>query len=77
MQAQHAWGAQQIQEMLVDLKGFYLKLGQILASKADMLPAVYREALEVLLDDMPQQSQRHIATTIRRELGAEADQVCV
>ena len=61
--------------MLRDLKGFYLKLGQILGSKADVLPQVYTDALSQLFDCMPAASNRHIRNTVRTELGAAVDQV--
>lgn len=61
--------------MLRDLKGFYLKLGQILGSKADVLPQVYTDALSQLFDCMPAASNRHIRHTVRSELGAPVDQV--
>lgn len=52
-QAQHEAAADRLFEMLADLKGFYLKLGQILATKTDMLPAPYTASLSRLLDRMP------------------------
>eukprot|EP00892_Ulva_mutabilis_P002032 jgi/Ulvmu1/1182/UM108_0010.1 len=67
---QHERGAQDITAMLRDLKGFYLKLGQILGTKADLLPEVYTKALSQLFDSMPAASDRHVQQTIRRELGA-------
>lgn len=61
--------------MLCDLKGFYLKLGQILGSKADVLPQVYTDAFSQLFDSMPATSDRHIRGTVRRELGESVEQV--
>lgn len=52
-QAQHEAAADHLFKMLADLKGFYLKLGQILATKTDMLPASYTASLSRLLDRMP------------------------
>ena len=51
--AQHEAAAGRIFDVLCDLKGFYLKLGQILASKTDMMPLPYTESLKRLLDKMP------------------------
>jgi aarF domain-containing kinase len=50
---QHECAAGQIFEVFSDLKGFYLKLGQILATKTDMLPAPYTSSLSRLLDKLP------------------------
>ncbi|PNH06145.1 hypothetical protein TSOC_007514, partial [Tetrabaena socialis] len=49
--------------------GFYLKLGQILAAKTDMLPAPYTESLSRLLDRLPPAPYGSICRTIRAELG--------
>ena len=40
-------------DILCDLRGFYLKLGQILATKTEMLPEPYINSLRRLLDKMP------------------------
>lgn len=72
---QHARGAQDITAMLRDLKGFYLKLGQILGSKADVLPQVYTVALSALFDGMPAASNRHVQQTIQQQLEAPLQQV--
>ncbi|EFJ47150.1 hypothetical protein VOLCADRAFT_34029, partial [Volvox carteri f. nagariensis] len=50
--------------------GFYLKLGQILASKTDMLPQPYTESLSRLLDRLPPAPFRVVRRTIQAELDA-------
>ncbi|KAG2499766.1 hypothetical protein HYH03_002063 [Edaphochlamys debaryana] len=67
---QHERGAGEIFDMLAELKGFYLKLGQILASKTDMLPQPYTESLSRLLDRLPPAPFASVRRTIRAELGA-------
>ncbi|KAG1654645.1 hypothetical protein FOA52_009201 [Chlamydomonas sp. UWO 241] len=47
---QHDDAADAIFCVLCDLKGFYLKLAQILATKTDMLPKAYTDSLVRLLD---------------------------
>lgn len=70
---QHEWGAGAIFDMLCDLKGFYLKLGQILACKTDMLPGPYTESLSRLLDRLPPVPYSAVRRTIRAELGASPE----
>jgi hypothetical protein len=51
------------------LQGFYLKLGQILATKTDMLPRAYTDALAGLLDALPPVAYRpKVERTLRAEL---------
>jgi hypothetical protein len=66
--AQHERGALQLHAMLDRLQGFYLKLGQLLAAKADVLPPVYTAALSPLLDDLPADSHRKVQRLLRRHL---------
>ncbi|GLI67120.1 hypothetical protein VaNZ11_011328 [Volvox africanus] len=68
-QRQHEWGAGALFDMLAELKGFYLKLGQILASKTDMLPQPYTESLSRLLDRLPPAPYRVVRRTITADLG--------
>jgi hypothetical protein len=51
--AQHEEASGRIFDILCDLRGFYLKLGQILATKTEMLPEPYTNSLRRLLDKMP------------------------
>ncbi len=55
------------------LQGFYLKLGQILACKTDMLPGPYTESLSRLLDRLPPVPYSAVRRTIRAELGVSPE----
>ena len=59
-EAQHESAADQMHRVLCELRGFYLKLGQILASKTDMLPIQYTKSLSRLHDKMPAASFREV-----------------
>eukprot|EP00798_Chlamydomonas_sp_ICE-L_P030643 gene30642-35658_t len=65
---QHKRGADELYEMLRDIKGFYMKLGQIIASKTDMLPAVYTASLRRLCDQLPPTPFSQVKELIEREL---------
>eukprot|EP00965_Chrysotila_dentata_P204553 6182408-Pleurochrysis_carterae.AAC.2 len=54
--AQHERGADVVAKVIQDLKGFYVKTGQIIASREDLFPKQYTErlaGLTDLLDPMP------------------------
>ena len=72
---QHETGAAELRDMLVELKGFYLKLGQILAAKTDMLPKQYTTTLQTLLSSMPEEPLRSIQSTLRNDLRTPFHQV--
>jgi aarF domain-containing kinase len=42
-----------VMETLRDLRGFYVKVGQVMANRADMLPEIYIEKLRKLEDQVP------------------------
>ncbi|HEU4643464.1 MAG TPA: AarF/UbiB family protein [Gemmatimonadaceae bacterium] len=55
---------------LVELGPAYVKLGQVLSTRADLLPPAYIEELEHLQDDVGTVPLDQIEETIERELGA-------
>jgi predicted unusual protein kinase regulating ubiquinone biosynthesis (AarF/ABC1/UbiB family) len=57
--------------MLTDLSGFYLKIGQVFATKADLLPAAYPKSLRQLFDACSPAPYSTVLRTLRRELGAD------
>lgn len=50
------------------LEGFWVKVGQYLSSRADILPPEYLQTLAELQDSMPPRSWEETARTIREEL---------
>jgi len=50
--------------------GFYLKVGQVFATKADVLPPQYPRVLRRAFDECPPASFKAIKRTLERELGA-------
>lgn len=57
-------------DRLVELGPAYIKLGQVLSTRPDLLPAEYVEALEKLQDDLEPVPFAEIAELIESELGA-------
>ncbi|MGH9347926.1 MAG: ABC1 kinase family protein [Vicinamibacterales bacterium] len=60
---------QVLRAYLQTLDGAFLKLGQVLAMRYDMLPASYCEELSGLLDRLPPVAYRDIEAIIERDLG--------
>lgn len=63
----------QVREALEDLGVVYLKFGQVLALRRDLLPAPYIAELERLADRLPSIEFRVIRDTIERELAQPLD----
>jgi hypothetical protein len=69
----HAWGAARVKEMLLDMGGFYLKVGQVFATKSDLLPPQYIAALSAVFDDCPPVDGRVIVDIVEKDLGGSVD----
>ncbi|GMI35727.1 hypothetical protein TeGR_g12357 [Tetraparma gracilis] len=68
----HEYGADVLATVINDLKGFYVKTGQIIASRQDLFPKEYTEALKGLtdyLDPMPLEQVRAVLDLELRSLG--------
>ena len=59
-----------IRETLEELGLTFLKFGQVLAMRRDMLPAAYCDELEKLHDHLPPMGIRTVHATVEAELGA-------
>src|SRR5437868_252402 len=55
---------------LIELGPAYVKLGQVLSTRPDLLPEPYIEELEALQDDVGPISFQEVEDTIEAELGA-------
>jgi ubiquinone biosynthesis protein len=62
--------AEKFRKRLVELGPAYIKLGQLLASRTDLLPATYIAELQKLEDDVTPAPYDAITEIIQRELGA-------
>ena len=65
----HEWGAQKVKRMILELGGFYLKVGQVFATKSDLLPPQYVAALKSVFDDCPPVPASKIDSILRKEFG--------
>jgi ubiquinone biosynthesis protein len=64
-------GARAFREALEELGTTFIKLGQLLSSRPDLLPDVYIDELSHLVDAVPPVAFAEIETVIRAELGAD------
>jgi ubiquinone biosynthesis protein len=62
-------GARELRKTLEELGTTYVKLGQLLSSRSDLLPDVYVEELGRLVDDVPATPFAEIEPIIREDLG--------
>jgi predicted unusual protein kinase regulating ubiquinone biosynthesis (AarF/ABC1/UbiB family) len=62
-------GARELRETLEELGTAYVKLGQLLSSRSDLLPDVYVEELGKLVDEVPPTPFAEIEPIIREDLG--------
>ena len=53
----------------------YLKLGQVLSTRTDVLPATYTDALKTLTDDVPGFGGKRAKEIVSKELGKPFDEV--
>lgn len=65
--------ARAFRERLVQLGPAYIKLGQVLATRSDLLPPAYIRELEMLQDDVEPLPFHEVAKIIEAELGADVD----
>jgi predicted unusual protein kinase regulating ubiquinone biosynthesis (AarF/ABC1/UbiB family) len=61
--------------ILTDLGPVYVKLGQLLSTRPDLLPSAYIEALSHLQANVPPLTWEAISITLQRELGQPPDAV--
>ena len=64
------WQAEWIKRQLLRLGPTFIKIGQAMATRADLLPLAYIKALSTLLDEVPPVRNEIAFAIIERELGA-------
>jgi ubiquinone biosynthesis protein len=66
---------ERVRHTLEDLGPTYIKLGQLLSGRGDLLPAGYIEELTKLLDSAPAFPYEDVVRLIKQELGAPPDEI--
>ncbi|KAL8238991.1 hypothetical protein R6Q59_015558 [Mikania micrantha] len=65
----HERNAKRVLKLIVKLEGLWVKMGQYLSTRADVLPEVYIRLLKQLQDSLPPRSLEEVCETIEKQLG--------
>ncbi|KAL0393838.1 UNVERIFIED_CONTAM: AarF domain-containing protein kinase [Sesamum latifolium] len=65
----HERNAKRVLKLIVQLEGLWVKLGQYLSTRADVLPPAYIRLLKQLQDSLPPRPLKEVCQTITMELG--------
>lgn len=71
----HKKSAQKIKKTLLELKGLYIKVGQLISILSNILPEEFREPLESLQDQLPSRPYEEIKTTIEHEFNKPIQEI--
>ena len=72
--ALHAHYAPQLLALILELRGVYLKVGQV-ASMLPMVPSAYRDAFKILQDGVPPKPPEEVRRLIAAALGSPVAQL--
>lgn len=67
--ARHEQFAEDLYRLCVDLKGLYIKTGQFIGTRSDIVPAEYVASLSRLQDRVPPRPVAQVRATIEEQLG--------
>ena len=67
----HRKSARRIQHTILQLKGLFIKIGQLISILTNFLPESFRDELEELQDRIPPRPYAHIVYRIKEEFGKE------
>ncbi|KAH7365518.1 hypothetical protein KP509_18G032400 [Ceratopteris richardii] len=68
-EATHERNAKRLLKAIIELEGLWVKLGQYLSTRADVLPEAYISHLKQLQDSLPPRPLQEVHSTIEKELG--------
>lgn len=68
-EAQHERSAERLYRMAVELKGLYIKMGQFIGTRTDIVPGPYSAWLSKLQDQVPPHPYAVVEHTVEHELG--------
>ncbi|HYE72089.1 MAG TPA: AarF/ABC1/UbiB kinase family protein, partial [Blastocatellia bacterium] len=69
------WQAQWLSQQMLKLGPTFIKIGQAISTRADLLPLAYIKELSKLQDSVPSFSNEEAMAIIERELGASVNQL--
>ncbi|OLZ40673.1 ABC transporter [Natrinema saccharevitans] len=72
-EATHRERARRLTETMVDLGPAFIKIGQVLSTRPDLVPPIYVEAFASLQDEIPEDAGGDPLTVVEAELGDDLD----
>jgi len=67
-EAIHEWGAVRLEETIQELRGFYVKTGQVISTRVDLFPEQYTSRLASLQDSLDPMPVEVVKEVVKREL---------
>lgn len=64
----HDWGSVRLESTIQDLKGFYVKTGQVISTRVDLFPEQYTSRLASLQDDLDPMPASQVLAVVKEEL---------
>ncbi|KAJ4826162.1 hypothetical protein Tsubulata_042426 [Turnera subulata] len=71
----HERNAKRVLSLMIELEGLWVKLGQYLSTRADVLPNAYISLLKQLQDSLPPRPLKEVSQTIQKQLGKSIDEL--
>ncbi|KAL5699466.1 hypothetical protein ACHQM5_030364 [Ranunculus cassubicifolius] len=71
----HERNAKRVLSLIIELEGLWVKMGQYLSTRADVLPEAYIYCLRQLQDSLPPRPLQEVCRTIQKELGKSMDEL--
>ncbi|KAL2974861.1 hypothetical protein AAZX31_14G126500 [Glycine max] len=71
----HERNAKRVLNLIIEMEGLWVKLGQYMSTRADVLPAAYIRLLKQLQDSLPPRPLEEVYGTIQKELGKSMDEL--
>ncbi|CAB9498854.1 protein kinase UbiB [Seminavis robusta] len=62
------WGSTRISETISEMRGFYVKSGQVISTRVDLFPEAYTSKLQVLQDGLEPMPFQLVEKVVRQEL---------
>jgi predicted unusual protein kinase regulating ubiquinone biosynthesis (AarF/ABC1/UbiB family) len=69
----HRQRADRLVETLLELGAAFIKVGQVLSTRPDIVPPIYADALATLQDEVPEETEQDPATIVATDLGDAVD----
>lgn len=74
-QALHRRNSQRVMQLMLDLRGLWVKAGQYLSSRPDVMPDEYIDLMSSLQDGMPARPLREVQSVIEDDMGQPVEKI--